>query len=83
MVMAIAFCLLSKKLNLFHLLTFVFVQTSIASQCVNRIHCFVDVGAKLEVVSLTSQSFDSKKIPKELKQPAGRLTLSLWHLARW
>jgi len=71
-VMAIAFCLLSKKLKLFHLPTFVFVKTLIASQYINKIHCFVNVGAKLEVVNLTSQSFDLKKISKELKQDTTR-----------
>lgn len=71
-VMAIAFCLVSKKLGFLDLPTYVFVKSSIANQYVNEIHCFVNVDAVFEVMDLTGSSFTSKKLTKFLKQDKSR-----------
>ena len=46
--MAITFCLISTKLGFLNLPTYIFVKTTIASQYVNEILCFVNVGAGME-----------------------------------
>lgn len=79
--MAFAFCLVLKKLGFFHLPMLNFVKSSIAAQYINEVHCLVGLGAVPCTVNLTSQLFDTDKIPKDLKEDKTQWTTNIIFVA--